>query len=286
MSKRKIWTVGASGYIGGPLHAKATANVGGYGTTTLGGNGLIQLRLDSPEEFDYTIIQPSDVVLLTAAISAPDACAREYERAWAVNVAGTSKFISKVMDRGGRVIFFSSDTVYGERNDKFDEQAPCNPAGEYAAMKHEVETRFLGNPNFKAIRLSYVFSREDKFTKYLCGCAERDEEAEIFHPFYRAVIHRDDVVDGALALALRWDEVPQQVINFGGPEILARSEFAEIMQRVVLRRLRFRVIEPAAEFFENRPRMIAMQSPVLPMLLGRPVRTLLEAASIEFTASK
>ena len=66
-------------------------------------------------------------------------------------------------------------------------------------MKSEVEKRFLGNPFFKTIRLSYVFSREDKFTKYLVGCAQRDEEAELFHPFYRAIIHRDDVVEGALS---------------------------------------------------------------------------------------
>lgn len=284
-STRKIFTVGASGYIGKPLNAKATESFGGYGTASVSTGRLIQLRLDEPSKFDYRIIQPLDVVLLTAAISAPDICSREHERAWAVNVTGTSEFITKVIERGGRVIFFSSDTVYGERNAPFDERVACNPAGEYAVMKYEVEKRFLGNPLFKAIRLSYVFSREDKFTKYLIGCEERNEEAEVFHPFYRAVIHRNDVVDGALALALRWEEFPQHVINFGGPEVLSRTEFAETMQQAALPRLRFRVTEPAAAFFENRPRIIAMKSSVLPKLLGQPARTLREAANIEFNAS-
>ena len=108
-------------------------------------------------------------------------------------------------------------------------------------MKHEVEMRFQGNPSFKTIRLSYVFSREDKFTDYLIGCASRNEEAELFHPFYRAIVHRDDVVDGALALAQRWDEFPQQVINFGGPEVLSRIDFAECLKRVALPNLRYRV---------------------------------------------
>lgn len=282
MNKQKIITIGATGYIGRPLHVAAMEKSGNYGTSSTGTDELLRFQLEMPGEFDYGIIQPSDIVLLTAAISAPDVCAREHERAWAVNVTGTSEFIARVMSRGGRVIFFSSDTVYGERNDEFDEQASCDPAGEYAEMKHAVEKQFLGSPLFKAIRLSYVFSRDDKFTKYLFGCAERGEEAEIFHPFYRSVIHRDDVIEGAIALAQRWDEFPQDIINFGGPEVLARTGFAKILQDTVLPNLRFRVTEPDADFFKNRPRAIPMTSSLLASLLGRPAHMLREAARIEF----
>jgi len=278
----KLIINGATGYLGKSLLKAASSNCDAYGTSSTGLNSLLCLSLEVPDEFDYGIINPLDVALLTAAISSPDICSREHDRAWAVNVTGTSTFIDNVMARGGRVIFFSSDTVYGERYDEFDEKTICNPAGEYAEMKHEVEKRFIGNPLFKVIRLSYVFSREDKFTKYLSGCAERGDEAEIFHPFYRAVIHRDDVVQGALALAQRWDEFPQPTINFGGPEVLARTEFAQTLKDVALPTLRFRVTEPAAEFFKNRPRTVAMKSTVLPALLGRPAHTLAEAVQIEF----
>ena len=281
----RLLIVGASGYIGSPLLKSAKVACDAYGTSSRYVTGLLSLRLERPDDFDYSLIQPADVVLLSAAISAPDICAREHDRAWAVNVTGTSEFIAKVMTRGGRVVFFSSDTVYGERGDAFDETAKSNPAGEYAEMKAGVEKRFLGNPLFKSIRLSYVFSREDKFTKYLSGCAERSEEAELFHPFYRAIVHRDDVVEGALALAQRWDEFPQQVINFGGLEVLSRIDFAECFQRIALPSLRFRVTEPGDEFFKNRPRVIAMSSDILPKLLGRPSRTLAEAARVEFVQS-
>ena len=278
----KLIVVGATGYIGKSLYADFITNSTVYGTSSAGADGLLCLQLNAPNDFDYEIIQPSDAVLLTAAISAPDVCAREHGRAWAVNVTGTSEFIARVMARGGRVIFFSSDTVYGERGDEFDERAACNPAGEYAAMKHEVEKRFLGDPLFKAIRLSYVFSRDDKFTKYLSRCSERGEEADIFHPFYRAVIYRDDVVAGAIALTQRWDEFSQSTINFGGPEVLTRTEFGEILRDTALPNLRFRVSEPDAGFFKNRPRVIRMASPILASLLGRPAHTLREAAKIEF----
>jgi len=76
------------------------------GTSSSGENDLLPLRLDAPAEFDYGKICPGDIVLLTAAISAPDICAREHDRAWVVNVTGTSKFIQSVIDRGARVVFF------------------------------------------------------------------------------------------------------------------------------------------------------------------------------------
>lgn len=285
MSYRKIITVGASGYIGRLLHKRSKADCIAYGTSSTGTAELLPLRLETPVDFDYGLIQPSDVVLLAAAISAPDICTREHARAWAVNVTGTIEFINEVIAGGGRVVFFSSDTVYGERNDTFDESAANNPAGEYAEMKHEVERRFFGSPLFKVIRLSYVFSREDKFTKYLSGCAERGEEAELFHPFNRAIVHREDVVEGALALAERWDEFPQPVINFGGPDVLSRIDFAGCLKSAALPNLQWRVMEPGGEFFKSRPRVIAMSSNVLPKLLGRPSRCLLEAAQIEFASS-
>lgn len=280
-----IFVIGATGYVGGALFDAAKKIGSVFGTSTAEKKGLLTLRLNTPSDFDYEIIASGDVVLLTAAISAPDICAYEHDQAWAVNVTGTSAFISDVIDRGGRVIFFSSDTTYGERTDEFDEQAECNPAGEYAAMKREVEQRFSGHPLFKTIRLSYVFSREDKFSRYLAGCTERDEEADLFHPFFRAIVHRDDVVEGALALAKFWDEVPEQIINFGGPQVLSRIDFAECLRETRFHDLRFKVTEPSADFFKNRPRIIAMSSPVFSRLLGRLPRSLREAALLEFPST-
>jgi len=277
----RVVIVGASGYIGAPLFRSSENFCSSLGTSTVGSKSFLRLRLDAQEDFDYKIIQDSDVVLVTAAISAPDVCAHERERAWAVNVTGTSSFISNVISRGARVIFFSSDLVYGQRMDRFDEAAACKPDGDYAVMKHEVETRFLGNPSFKTIRLSYVFSCEDKFTNYLCGCAERGVEAEIFHPFYRAVVHRDDIVEGAIALVKRWKEFPQPIFNFGGPDIISRVEFAQTLKDSIFPALLFRKLQPDPQFFVNRPSMINMTSPLFESILGRPPSSLREAAHLE-----
>ncbi|TCP10552.1 dTDP-4-dehydrorhamnose reductase [Crenobacter luteus] len=273
--------IGGHGYLGAKLYASIPDGIIGLRTASSPSEGFLRLRLEVRQDGADLPINDGDVVFLTAAISAPDICVREHDRAWAVNVTGTTELIENVIARGGRVIFFSSDTIYGEHVDEFEERASCNPAGEYAVMKYEVEQRFAGNPSFKAIRLSYVYSREDKFSRYLAGCAERNEEADLFHPFFRAIVHRDDVVTGALKLAERWDEMPEQVINFGGPKVISRIDFAECLREAYLHDLRFKVTEPGPDFFKNRPRVISMISPVFARLLGRPPRTLCEAARLE-----
>lgn len=275
--------IGATGYIGNSLFKRASESSRVCGTSSRkDGSGFVYLSLNEPEFFIAEHIARDDVVFVTAAISSPDICEREPERAWSVNVTGTSTLIQGAIERGARVIFFSSDAVYGAKAERFDEQSVCNPIGKYAEMKHEVERRFSASRAFKTIRISYVFSRDDKFTRYLVGCVRSRDEADLFDPFHRAVIYRDDVIAGALALSDAWEQTPEQVINFGGPQVLSRIDFAECLRGVHLRDLRFRVSRPNEEFFNSRPPVIAMASPILERLLGRPPLNLLESASIEF----
>lgn len=282
MTPKKYFVIGGRGYLGSRLYSMRPKGVLCLRTASSDSAGFLPLRLEAPDDCDNLPIGYGDVVFLTAAISAPDVCAYEHDRAWAANVIGTSTLIQSVIDRGARVVFFSSDTVYGERVEAFDEKCEPNPAGEYAKMKHEIERQFGGNASFKSIRLSYVFSCDDKFSQYLTGCAERNEQADIFHPFFRAVVHRDDVVEGALALAERWDDFPEGVINFGGPQVISRVEYAQCMREASLHHLEFKVTEPASDFFKNRPRIISMTSPFFTKLLGRSPRSLREAARLEF----
>jgi dTDP-4-dehydrorhamnose reductase len=278
----KLIIVGATGYIGKHLLDYAKKKYVAYGTSSKKRDDLIFLALNEPLNFNYGLINEGDVVIITAAISAPDICANQFEKAWAVNVEGTSIFIKKVLALGAKVIFLSSDTVYGQTSQNVDETATVNPAGEYAEMKSAIEQQFIENNLFKTIRLSYVFSKEDKFTKYLISCAEKKEEAELFHPFYRSVIYRDDLIEGVIVLANRWNEFPQQIINFGGPELLSRIEFADSLRKRVLPDLYFCVTEPEPAFFRNRPQVIAMVSNVLTSIINRPLKNLAEAAEIEF----
>ena len=275
--------VGASGYIGKRIMARLAGDPQVWATSTAPRPGAVVLNLGRPEDFDYSLIRENDLVVLAAAISSPDVCANQREFAYSVNVTGTGRFIERCLERRARVLFFSSDTVYGAAEQRIDESAPMNPAGDYARMKAEVERSFLGHARFKSFRLSYVFSREDKYTGYLAECARTGRKAEVFHPFNRRVVHREDVVEAVIRMRERWPGIESPVVNLGGPELLSRRDLAALLKETALPDLEYAVIEPAEDFFLNRPKTINMDSAFLPAVLGRPPRTIRQAAQIEFS---
>ena len=279
--KKKIFIIGATGYIGNSLYYKMQKTFRVYGTTSQNHKSFIHFQLKTPNKFDYKQIESGDIIIFTAAISSPDLCAKEFQKAWDVNVLGTSEFISRVLEKKAYVIFFSSDTVYGERANDFNENVKVSPKGEYAKMKYEVEKTFLGNPYFKSIRLSYVFSIDDTFTKYLLSCFKNQKVAQVFDSFYRSIIYKQDVIDAIEALVKNWNKFPQKIINFAGPNVISRIEFVEMIQEVLLSKLNFEIIPPPKDFFKSRPKIIAMKSLFLESILDRPLYTILKAIHVE-----
>jgi len=278
----KLIVCGATGYVGRRLITRARGRIEALPTSSRAVPGHAHLDLLAPDEAFLARLQPGDVLALAAAVSSPDICSNDFERAWALNVTATGELVRRALAAGTRVIFLASDTVYGEQPEPFDERCAGRPAGPYARMKRALELRFEGHRGFKSLRLSYVFSKDDKFTRYLADCHKSGQPAELFHPFLRSVVHRDDVVDAVIALALRWDEFPDAVLNVGGPQTISRVEFADTLRTAALPGLQVAVTEPDDAFFEGRPRRIAMRSPLLPALLGRPPRSLAQAAALEF----
>jgi len=276
------YLVGATGNIG-----KRVVEKGGEDINVI---SRFELKLDQrPLYYNFdaktiggTAIKEGDVIIFAAAISEPSVVSAQFEKALAVNVESTGEFISTALGKGCKVLFLSSDAVYGDVETGFDESHPTNPKGAYAEMKAVVEKRFEGNSNFKVLRLSYNFFKDDRFTQYLCQCAESGVEAEVFDPLTRAVVHRDDTVDAILSIASNWDNADGQYINCGGPEVLSRQQFTEIVKKTALPTLRYKVTQPPAKFYGDRAAFSEMHSPNLEKILGRPRHTIQQAVELEF----
>jgi dTDP-4-dehydrorhamnose reductase len=276
------YLIGATGNIG-----KRVVEKGGDNINVI---SRFELKLDQrPLYYNFdsksiggTAIKEGDVIIFAAAISEPSVVSAQFEKAFAVNVESTGEFIETALGKGCKVLFLSSDAVYGEVETGFDESHPVNPKGAYAEMKAVIEKRFEGNPNFKALRLSYNFHKNDRFTTYLRQCAENGVEAEVFDPLTRSIVHRDDTVDAILNIAADWDKADGQYINCGGPEILSRQQFTEIVKRVALPTLKFKVTQPPAKFYGDRAAFSEMHSPNIEKVLGRKRSTVEEAVKIEF----
>jgi len=284
MKKRKVVVAGASGYLGGEIYKSLKSNSELGDVISVSRHRGADYFCDlSSNSIQVPSLGKEDVVFFSAAVSSPDLCEDPFGAAYQTNVVGTIAFIETAVEAGARVIFFSSDTVYGEQKEPFDESLPANPLGGYAKMKSIVETHFANSELFKSIRLSYVFSKNDKFTKYLLCC---EKEAEIFDPLIRSVIHIKDVLAGTLALAKQWNQTPHKYINFGGPESISRQTMFLHISDYKSLEFRHKLITPDEKFYQNRPKVIAMRSPVLEKLLHRPPRSLLEACQAEFGFSK
>ena len=119
---------------------------------------------------------------------------------------------------------------------------------------------FRHSPYFKAIRLSYVASAEDRFVTYCKKCIQKGEVAEVFHPFYRNCIVVSDVVNVVEWMGLHWDEYQPTVLNVAGNELVSRIRIADELNRIYNGRLQYKVVQPEEKFYINRPKITQMKS--------------------------
>ncbi|WP_434637384.1 sugar nucleotide-binding protein [Sulfurimonas sp. NW7] len=229
----------------------------------------VYLNLLNSEEFDYSMITADTSIIFLAAISSPDECNNNYEYAYKINVIGTKYFISEALSRGAKVLFFSSDVIYGNTEKAVDEDSATNPFGNYAKMKDEIEKFFEKEKNFKVFRLSYVLSKEDKYLSYLSSCIRKNEVAEVFHPFTRKVVYIEDVLEAIEQITKKWDSFSNQKFNICGEEDISRKNIADFFNECMSGSLKYELITPQEEFWEARPKDINITSKYFHRLIGR-----------------
>lgn len=278
MFKTKL-IVGGSGFIASHLLEREDYIC----TSRSKEEGTILLDLCNPANFDYSVITEDTIVLMLAAISSPDECANNYKEAFDINVKGTIDFIQNVLNKNGKVLFFSSDVVYGGGESAKNENSCLNPVGPYAEMKTLVERNFLGESNFKVFRLSYVFSNEDKYFQYLLNTYKKGGVAEVFDPFDRSVVHLDDVIEAVLQVSAKWGELDFNIVNLCGPSLVSRKRIAQLFKEELGEGFNYSVVIPNEDFFVARPKVINTTSLNLKKVLCREPRDIGSAVNIELT---
>lgn len=238
--------------------------------------------LAAPSSHDVENVEDGDIIVLLAANSSADACHWDYDDTYCVNVVGTGQLISLCLRKGARVIFFSSDLVFGNTDAPCHELTSVCPFGNYARMKLEIETMFSNEKNFKVLRLSTVLSKDARFIRYLSSCDEDGRIAEIYDSFYRNFVFLGDVAEAVFKLGLTFAEYENQCFHLCGNELLSRVNLVEIYRQTVSDHLQYIVKEPLTAFFEARPKKIEFCSIYLDKLLGRRPTEISQAMKIEF----
>ena len=241
----------------------------------------LYMDLEHLENFDFSNLSQVDCIIILAAVSSPDVCARDFESSWRINVEGTITLISAAIERSIRVLFFSSDAVFGPDTNIFYEDSETNASTAYGKMKKVIEDTFKANSLFKAIRLSYVVSSSDRFIRYCLDCIKKGSTADVYHPFYRNCITVTNVVEIVVWLLLHWDTYSSWVLNAAGSELVSRLRLADELNRILEGRLQYLVRYPGDEFYTNRPAITQMKSKFLYELEIIPELSFSEAFRIE-----
>lgn len=164
----KFLVVGASGLVG--RHVLAYVRSLGYeavGTEARPrGAGLITFDLmrdrivDGVGDAFFRTGGPV-VVVVTAALSQIDYCARERDLSHAVNVTNTLRLIKDVGARGAHTVFLSSSFVFDGRHGGYTEDEPRSPISEYGRQKAAVEAALEAEaPAALVLRLDKIVSDE------------------------------------------------------------------------------------------------------------------------------
>lgn len=271
----KLFVIGATGYVGTNF-IRAAALKGHWDVVTVGRQGC-DIYLDlATDHFGELMerVHSGDGVLLLASISSPDQCQKKSRTARRVNVVNTINLIEKLVSKGVRVVFASTDAVFGGTTGSCtDDQIQC-PAGIYGQTKAAVELAFMDEPLTTVARFSYVVGAGDKYTDMLRNACNSGEEIEVFEGFKRNIVSIDDVTDGLCSLYDDWEKFAGERINFSGPELIGRDQLTAALADTAMSRLAYKVVQAPSGFWDSRSKVINTHNEKFSELLGKPAKGL------------
>lgn len=264
---KKIFIIGSSGFIGKKLVHFLEKNNEIIPISRHGENHKHILNLADTKPND-SFLEANQIVIFLAATSSIEQCEKEYNNSYKINVENTAYIISKALKLNNKVLFFSSDAVFGDDKEVvFNDDGDRNPISNYGKMKKEIEECFKNEPKFKAIRLPYIFSKNDKFTKYYFDCLYKSKVVEVYHPFYRNVITMNMLLQAIYNLLRDWEKIPNNLINFAGNHLISRINIIDALNCALNENVQY-IITTNQDFWKNRPMIVQMKSKVFAQLVN------------------
>lgn len=195
-------------------------------------------RAGSPFALDLTEVASLDAVrrlapryvIHNAALTKPDVCEEDPERAHAVNVEGTRILAEAVRDSCRRFVYCSTDLVFDGSHPAWAETDRASPLMVYGRTKlaGEQAARVVLGERATVVRLALLYGRGRgrsagrTFTERMLQEAREGRPVQLFPDQYRSPLYVDDAAAG-LEAVLTWAEAPA-VLHLGGPERISRFD--------------------------------------------------------------
>ena len=238
----RVAVTGANGLLGGAavsfMAAEHQVHALGRGHCRLGPGSYTWVAVDLGDECSVESalrdLRP-DAVLHAGAMTNVDACERDPEAAWRVNVCGTAAVARACRALRARLVAVSTDYVFDGERGPYDESDVPNPRGTYARTKRcAEEAALLLAPECAVARVAVVYSgrpgAKPTFATQVVDKLSRGEPVKAFSDQFVSPTLAENAAAMTLELLLETDY--RGVLHTCGATVLDRVDFA---QRVAAR---------------------------------------------------
>jgi dTDP-4-dehydrorhamnose reductase len=231
----RILVTGATGQLGAYLIRELTGQGADFVAWCHSGSGSLAGIAARPVELGNAVSTASafrdaspEVVIHAAAIAAVADCARDPQRADAVNHRGTAMLAELTTAAGAKFVFVSTDLVFDGERAPYREDAVPSPLSIYGRTKAEAERAVLEFPQHVVARVSLLFgpSRNGRssFFDLQTSALRNGQSIRVFHDEWRTPLALTTAAQALVAIA-RSDVTG--IIHVGGPERLSRLEMGQ-----------------------------------------------------------
>jgi dTDP-4-dehydrorhamnose reductase len=234
MDRPRALVTGGEGFLGGYLLERLAGSYEVYGGSRSGAHpgpgSAIPLELTDKTSIESVRRLAPRYVVHNAALTRPEVCEEEPDRAHAVNVEGTRWLAEAVESSCIRFVYCSTDLVFdGSRSlwSESDAPAPLMVYGRTKLAGEEAARAVLGERVVVA-RLALLYgkgrgrSAGRTFTERMLLEAREGRAVRLFEDQYRSPLYVEDAASGIEA-ALDWPEA-LAVVHLGGPERISRFD--------------------------------------------------------------
>ncbi len=175
-----------------------------------------------------------DAVLHAGAATDVDACERDPELAWRVNVGGTEQVARACRALGARLVAVSTDYVFDGEAGPYGEDDVPNPRGAYARTKRcGEEAALVLVPDCAVARVAVVYSgRPGAKATFATQVVEKLSRGEPVKAFSDQLVTTTLAENGAaMCLELLLEHDYRGVLHTSDATVLTRVEFAERVAR-------------------------------------------------------
>lgn len=171
-------------------------------------------------------------VVHCAAISDTGYCAKHPEEGYRINVQGAENMAKACAKLGIKLVFASSDQVYGSGRLPHDEEEEVCPATPYGVMKRGAENRVLAAcPEAVCLRLSWMYDVPQPERPSFLSQLQTQQTMRLSNQEYRGITWVMEVVEQIEKIL----QLPGGVYNAGSPNHITTYETGMKVQEKLMK---------------------------------------------------